>query len=748
VRYVWCRHGPRSAPNSFPASVGASRRLPVTLALSASSPPSSTYSVSVGTKLAAATMALVFVVTSLIYVAISRYQRENLLHAKEAAAVGILRLFADSQAASVEFNDETAIKEALTTLGRNRDIDYAVLYSLPKPDAPAAKLGELARGAPEPQPTTELRDVSLVRRENRVVVSAPVRAPDNKPIANAVIAFSLAGENAAIAAVRRTTLFVSASVALGLVALLVILARVTIVRPLGKLVVASKRLGEGTSIEIDVRSNDEIGELATAFRNMASAIQAREQRISARNRDMRRVLDNVGQGFITLDPSGTMADERSAIVDQWFGTPQPGMTFWAYLSGTNTRVANWFRLGWASIEDGFLPLILCLEQLPRTVQVKDTVFEFTYRPVLDGETLEQVVIVVSDVTARVAQERSEQAQREMMAIFNRILADKLAFELFFGEAAALIDAIQNHSGAPSELKRCVHTLKGNCALYGLESIAAVCHDIEERLGADDTRADAGLVQALLALWQRVVDVRSQLARSDDDIQLDREDFQGFLEDLRQRVDHDVLASTFISWQYESASKRLNLLREQTEHFAKRFGKEHIQVVYESSRLRLPPEKWGPFWSAFAHVIRNAVDHGIEPKEQRVRLGKPARATIKLGIAKVGSEVQVTITDDGAGVNFEAVAQRAADRGLPHATRADLEAALFAEGLSSRNHASLASGRGIGLNAVQAMVQELGGRIVVETAPNVGTTFKFLLPANMLREQGASMSGARRSVTSG
>jgi two-component system chemotaxis sensor kinase CheA len=701
----------------------------------------------VGTKLAAATVALVFVVTSVIYVAISRYQRENLLRAKEAAAVGIVRLFADSQAASVEFNDETAIKEALTTLGRNRDIEYAVMYSLAKPEAPAAKLGELARGAPEPAPTAAFRDVSLVRRDNRVVVSAPVRAPDNKPIANAVIAFSLAGENAAIAAVRRTTLFASAGVGLGLVALLVILARVTIVRPLGKLVVASKRLGEGSSIEIDVRSKDEIGELATAFRNMASAIQAREQRISARNRDMRRVLDNVGQGFITLDPNGTMSDERSAIVDQWFGTPEPGMKFWTYLSGTNTRVASWFRLGWASIEDGFLPLVLCLEQLPRTVQVNETVFEFTYRPVLDGETLAQVVVVVSDVTARVAQERAEQAQREMMAIFNRILADKMAFELFFGEAASLVEAIQNHGGTASELKRYVHTLKGNCALYGLESISSVCHDIEERLGADDTHADPGLVQALLALWQRVVDLRGQLARNDNDIQLDREEFQGFLEDLRKRVDHDVLASTFVSWQYESASKRLALLREQTEHFAQRFGKEHIEVVYESSRLRLPPQKWGPFWSAFAHVIRNAVDHGIETKEQRARLGKPTRATIKLGIVKVGSEVQVTIADDGAGVNFDAVAQRAAERGLPHATRAELEAALFAEGLSSRNAAGLISGRGIGLNAVQAMVQELGGRIVIDTKPNVGTTFKFLLPASMLREQGAAKTEVRRSVSS-
>jgi len=690
--------------------------------------------VSVGTKLAGATIALIFVTTAAIYIALGRYQRENLFHAKEAAAVGVLRLFADSQAASVEFNDETAIGDALKMLGRNRDVEYAALFSSPTPERPATKLGELARGAKEPAPTKPLSDVTLERRDDRVVVAAPVRSPDGKVVANAVIAFSLAGENAAIAVVRRSTLWVSASVALGLVALLVVLARLTIVQPLGKLLVAAKRLGEGESVKLDVQSNDEIGELAVAFRNMASAIQTRERRISARNRDMRRVLDNVGQGFITLDASGTMSDERSAIVDQWFGVPESGTKFWTYLQSTNKRIASWFRLGWASIEEDMLPLVLCLEQLPRTVEVRDSVFEFTYRPILDGERLEQVIVVVTDVTARVARERAERGQREMMAIFNRILSDKTAFELFFAEASSLIERITHHGGTASELKRNVHTLKGNAALYGLESIVSLCHDIEERLGAEDTEVEPRFTEALISLWQQVSDVRSQLVRDDEHIQLDREDFEAFLGDLRRKVDHDVLATTFASWQYEPASRRLSLMREQIEHFGKRFGKDNIKVVYESSRLRLPPETWGPFWSAFAHVIRNAVDHGIETPAERKRQGKPEQATITLAIEKVDRQVQVVIADDGAGVNWDAIRERAAARGLPHSTRSELEDALFAEGVSSRSEASLASGRGIGLGAVRAMVSDLGGRIVIETEKNRGTSFKFLLPLKMLQSR--------------
>jgi chemotaxis protein histidine kinase CheA len=87
-------------------------------------------------------------------------------------------------------------------------------------------------------------------------------------------------------------------------------------------------------------------------------------------------------------------------------------------------------------------------------------------------------------------------------------------------------------------------------------------------------------------------------------------------------------------------------------------------------------------------------------------------------------VVIRLQDDGRGIDWEKVAQRAAGLGLPHATRADLEAALFADGVSTRSVATTTSGRGVGLAALREATLHMGGRIVVRSERNVGTSFEF------------------------
>ena len=196
---------------------------------------------------------------------------------------------------------------------------------------------------------------------------SPILNRQGSPAGATVVAFSLARENRAIAAIEWSTLLVSTVVACGLVLLLIIMARIVVVGPLGKLVAAAQELEHGGQGEVDIRTSDEVGQLAVAFRQMAVAIRVREARIGARNRDMRLVLDNVGQGFVTLDAAGTMSDERSRVIDEWFGAADPGTKLWDYLARVDGSVAQWFEIGWAAIGDDVLPLSLCLDQLPKLV---------------------------------------------------------------------------------------------------------------------------------------------------------------------------------------------------------------------------------------------------------------------------------------------------------------------------------------------------------------------------------------------
>ncbi len=99
---------------------------------------------------------------------------------------------------------------------------------------------------------------------------------------------------------------------------------------------------------------------------------------------------------------------------------------------------------------------------------------------------------------------------------------------------------------------------------------------------------------------------------------------------------------------------------------------------------------------------------------------------------------MSISDDGRGVDWAAIARRAEALGLPHGTRQQLEEALFADGVSSRAEVTHTSGRGVGLGAVRAVVRQLGGSIEVATELGQGTTFRFVFPEALLFDEIASI----------
>ncbi|MBC8133543.1 MAG: Hpt domain-containing protein, partial [Deltaproteobacteria bacterium] len=285
------------------------------------------------------------------------------------------------------------------------------------------------------------------------------------------------------------------------------------------------------------------------------------------------------------------------------------------------------------------------------------------------------------------------------------------------------------------VRRQVHTLKGNCALFGIEGVAAFCHDLETRMTESNENISASDVQALGSLWQNIKAVRVQLvAGAADGVQIDSGEYAAFIADLQSRVPHDLLLGTAVSWRFEPASQRLELLAEQVRALASRLGKADVEVIRKPTNLRLSPRLWAPFWSAFAHVVRNTVDHGLETAEARAAAGKAPRAKIALAVIRERDHVSVTISDDGPGIAWSALAAKAKSQGLPHLTQADLEEALFTDGVSSRDEVTSTSGRGVGMGAVRDLVRGLGGEVTLTSEPGRGTTFRFSLPLSILHAE--------------
>lgn len=139
---------------------------------------------------------------------------------------------------------------------------------------------------------------------------------------------------------------------------------------------------------------------------------------------------------------------------------------------------------------------------------------------------------------------------------------------------------------------------------------------------------------------------------------------------------------------------------------------------------------------FLHLLRNAIDHGLEPPEERRARGKPETGLIRLRAGYQGSQVVVEVEDDGRGIDVERVRARAVERGLVDAARAgslapaEVLAFIFEPGLSTVARVSELSGRGVGMDVVRSAVNEVQGSIAVDTRPGAGTRVTIHLPLTL------------------
>ena len=135
-----------------------------------------------------------------------------------------------------------------------------------------------------------------------------------------------------------------------------------------------------------------------------------------------------------------------------------------------------------------------------------------------------------------------------------------------------------------------------------------------------------------------------------------------------------------------------------------------------------------------HMIRNAIDHGLEKPEDRLKAGKPEQGTVRMIAAHRSGRVVIEVSDDGAGINRSRVRQIAVDRGIvaedAQLSDAEIDDLIFAPGFSTADTISDVSGRGVGMDVVRRSIQALGGRITIASRPGLGTTFTLSLPLTL------------------
>ncbi|RMH43614.1 MAG: hypothetical protein D6689_04510, partial [Deltaproteobacteria bacterium] len=476
------------------------------------------------------------------------------------------------------------------------------------------------------------------------------------------------------------------------------------------------------------------GDGAAAGELVVTALDRTAGAQAERDRDrLARALDEVTVGVGLLALNGVLSwANRALFADLGHETDcRRGCTRLSDLLRVHDgAAADWLDVTLESLSDGMLDIDLAIDQLPQRIDVGDATFALRYAPIYDPDepdSVDKLLVTTTNVTEQIAAERGRARQEELLAAFQVLLKDRDGFEEFLDECDRLVDLLA--SGASFGLeKRALHTLKGNCAINGLRRFAALCHELETAIVDRREPMADGERRRLVAAWaDATLELRHLLERRGDDVvAVPVAEHAALVARVEAGAPAAEIAGVLRDWTRARLAQAFERLERQAIAIGQRLGKP-VDVVRDDGGLRYDGKRLAPLWASAVHLLRNAIDHGIEPPDARRAAGKPERGRIDLTARCDGDALVVTIADDGRGIDWQRVADKARAAGLPCSTRAELERALFATGLTTRDTVSDVSGRGVGLSAVRDEVAKLGGSIAVDSRPGRGTRFELRVP---------------------
>lgn len=269
---------------------------------------------------------------------------------------------------------------------------------------------------------------------------------------------------------------------------------------------------------------------------------------------------------------------------------------------------------------------------------------------------------------------------------------------------------------PEQIDKDVHTNKG-------QSIVP----------EDSIRVNVMLLNDLLNLASEMVLAKNQLLRS---IESHRKSIPG-IEPIFQNINHITtnLQEKIMQTRMQPIANVFNKFPRIIREMSKKLGKE-IHLEMEGVEVELDKSIIEALGDPLTHLIRNAVDHGMEMPDDREKKGKRREGSVVLKAYHEGGYVIIDVIDDGKGIDVEYIKKKALEKGfvdkldLANMSEQEMLKVLFKPGFSTAEKVTDISGRGVGMDVVKTNIEKLGGTIEIFTVLQVGTTFRLLLPLTL------------------
>lgn len=496
-------------------------------------------------------------------------------------------------------------------------------------------------------------------------------------------------------------------------------------------------------------------------RNLEKMVNERTLELSEVSRLLRAIMESLGQGFLVFGADRKVSEIFTRACLKILES-SPGGKLIDDVLRLEGADREQFDMWCKAVFSQSLPFESLVDLAPnRYIHTKGREICLDYYPIVEeGMAPSQLVLVATDKTLEREAQRELEREKKHAQLILKVFRNRNQFERFLKGTRAAINFLRDQvsEGAArdfdsDEAFRRLHTIEGESSVFSAAEIRDACRECQDRLqplrmleaGEDPShllRSYRGSLNRFEQRYKGFIDEFQDILRflpddSDSKVEMESSEFFAILRRLQELGMPDPELSQIRDKHLnQSMRSLLSYYNEVVQVIAEKQGKAVAPIEFIGEDIRVSLDRYGFLLESLVHVFRNAVDHGLEDSDSRLKKGKGEVGKIVVSTRKIilGNKewIELIISDDGSGISPDAVRKIVKDM------ISDLDERLinddheviqfiFHPGLSTRSIPGEFSGRGVGMDAVKNEVQRLGGRVRVESKVDLGTRVIIVVP---------------------
>jgi two-component system, chemotaxis family, sensor kinase CheA len=498
-----------------------------------------------------------------------------------------------------------------------------------------------------------------------------------------------------------------------------------------------------------IQSDNRVTMAARCLQISSDELYQANRSLESLNSTIQAMLEGLGQGLLFFDKQGLCSPIHSRACFDLLETSPAGQHIADILHLPPNEHHNFIE--WINMVFGGR-LVMRFEELaelaPATYAHSQGLFiKLNYRPLYGKDKqLKNILVIATDHTReRIAQiQAADNISHALRTL--RISRNRNYFLRFVRQFRELFFENEGGYGCLEQFRRDIHTLKGLTGVFQLRDLEELLHKLESDLSGIHHVADVlGIMQDYYEHLH--VHFDSSLAFAKEVLGDEFEQMGGMISmptqkiiDFSENVKHELALGTspeqivtliLQNLAATSIHDALIIFDVQLQEYAERMGVKVHPCVFLGENFSILLDKYQSVISSFVHVVRNLVDHAFDVPKTRERFGKDPEGTVHITTTRQDNYFYITIADDGNGINVDALRHKLSktvdSQQLASETDESIIQHIFDDNVSVRATVSQISGRGVGMSAVKAEIERLGGEIRVASDEGEGTTLHIRLP---------------------